>query len=502
MPERVLHRLKIEHLWALVALAGIFIFLNLHPIRPHDFWWHMAVGREIVSTGQIPQVDMYSQTQIGQPYSSYSMFWLMEVYFYLVFSLGGPALIVFGHSLMVGAAYGILLYLGWKKSGSWRLAAVGVLFAAALGLNDWNVRPQAVAFPIAALFLLAIYKLQAGGKKAWMLVFPLGMLVWANSHGSFFIGFVLVGLWLGQELWTRWREGGLSGGLRHLRNPLLALLGTGLAALVNPRGLGIVNYLLSMLASSPVQKLVPEWAAPGFDTLGGRLFLGGLILCALVFIFSPKRPNLFQLMTFLFFAGLGLKTLRGAVWFGIVMGPVLAEQLKALLGRLARPGKERSITPPLAQTMNAIIAGMVLLSVLVTLPWFKESLPLPELKRGLISAETPVEATRFLLENQLPGPIFHEMAYGSYLIWAAQPEYPVFVDPRIELYSYEHWLEYMSIGSAQGDWEGSVDRYGMMMMLLDKQNEPELILAARLSTQWDMVYENSRTAIFVIATNK
>ena len=40
-------QLRIEHLWALIVLAGIFIFVNTHPIRPHDFWWHIAIGKEI-----------------------------------------------------------------------------------------------------------------------------------------------------------------------------------------------------------------------------------------------------------------------------------------------------------------------------------------------------------------------------------------------------------------------------------------------------------------------
>ena len=496
--NRFFRRLSIEHLWALVALAGVFIFLNLHPIRPHDFWWHLAVGREIVSSGDIPAVDAYSLTQRGQPYPSYNMFWLMELYFYLVYSLGGPALIVFGQSLMVGSAYAILLYLGWKRSGSCRLAAFTLLFAAALGMNDWNVRPQAITFLLAGVYLLAIHKLRAGKSKRWLLIFPLGMLVWANSHGSFFIGFVLLGLWLLQALWDGWRVGEVGGRWKGVRLPLPGLLGAGLAALLNPRGLGILSYLRDMLSSSQVQALVPEWAAPSFDTLGGALFLLGLLLVAVNLALSPKRPNMFQLLAFLFFAALGLKTLRGSVWFGIVMAPELAEHLGALVGRFSKPGEENRTILPLAQKLNALMAGLVLLSVLITLPWFKEKLPLPELKRGLISAETPVESTRFLLENQLPGALVHDLAYGSYLIWAGQPEYPVFVDPRIELYPIEHWLVYLSIINVESDWQSNLSLYGIQTLMLDKQNQRELRLVLSSSPMWDLVFDDKNTSVFTI----
>ena len=70
----------------------------------------------------------------------------------------------------------------------------------------------------------------------------------------------------------------------------------------------------------------------------------------------------------------------------------------------------------------------------MSLPWFKHLLPLPLKKAGLISYETPVAATQVLLREHPPGPIFNEQGFGSYLIWAAQPDYPVFVDTRLELY--------------------------------------------------------------------
>ena len=82
--SRIKFHFTIEHLWGLIVLMGIFIFVNTHPIRPHDFWWHITIGREIVTTGSIPTSDVYSYTQTGQPYPSYQMFWLMETLLYVI----------------------------------------------------------------------------------------------------------------------------------------------------------------------------------------------------------------------------------------------------------------------------------------------------------------------------------------------------------------------------------------------------------------------------------
>src|SRR4030042_4445692 len=177
----------IEHLWGLIALAGIFIFLNTHPIRPHDFWWHITIGREILSSGNIPTTDIYSYTANGQAYPAYQMYWLMETLLYALYKLGGPALVVFFHSVIITTAYVVIFWICKKTSNSWRIAAFGVLFAAVLGLNDWNVRPQGITFLLASLYLLAIYEYQENHRWGWLVIFPLGMLIWVNSHGTFLI---------------------------------------------------------------------------------------------------------------------------------------------------------------------------------------------------------------------------------------------------------------------------------------------------------------------------
>jgi hypothetical protein len=68
---RALRSFSIEHLWALITLAGIFIFLSTHPLRPHDFWWHAKAGQVIATTGRIPLVDTFSYTVPGKAYPAY-----------------------------------------------------------------------------------------------------------------------------------------------------------------------------------------------------------------------------------------------------------------------------------------------------------------------------------------------------------------------------------------------------------------------------------------------
>ncbi len=495
--------ISIEHLWGLVIIAGIFIFVNTHPIRPHDFWWHIAAGREIARTGHIPQVDAYSQTMRGTPYPAYQTFWLMEWTLYQLYHLGSAPLVIFFQSLLVTATYALILRLALRCSGGWRSAAFGTFFAAALGINDWNVRPQTLAFFIAALFLNAIHAYRSRPRAWLLLIFPVGMLLWVNSHGTFPLGLVLIGLWGAEETWNvlhtrRWQA---------LRAPVIAASAAALACLFNPRGIGIVHYVTAMTSNPVIQNLVVEWAAPTFDTLGGTLFLAGLLVSATILALSPKRPTPSQLLAFLGFGTLGLKTLRGVIWFGLVMGPVLAEHVRLIgesvnqpigesenrrVSKSANQNQKGGMTP---YTLNSLLAGIVLLGALLSLPWFKSWWPLPPEKAGVLSAETPVAATEFLFQAHLPGPLFHDMAFGSYLIWAAQPQYPVFIDPRIELYPAELWLDYLRISTAAPGWEERLEAYQIRTLMLSPQAQSQLIAAAQQSDRWEEVYRDEASVI-------
>jgi hypothetical protein len=361
------------------------------------------------------------------------------------------------------------------------------------------VRPQTISYLLGVIFLVTIYSFRAKPNYRWLAVFPLGMLVWVNSHGSFIIGLALVGIWLGDELWklgvARYRKE-IRYSLNGLWAALLALGLALLASLVNPRGLGIVNYLLNLLGDPVVQKLVPEWAAPRPSDVYGAIFLIALLVSAIILALSSKRPDFFQLATFLVFGILGLKTTRGVIWFGIVMAPILAVHIPEIPISIRKKGIQNTARP-FTHFINLAIIIVLVIGAVISLPWFKNYLAFPRLKAGLISSETPVQATEYLLAEHLPGEIFHEMGFGSYLIWAAQPEYKVFVDPRIELYPPEIWRDYISISNALPGWETILDQYGVNTVMLNPEIQADMIDALRNSAEWKLVFEDLAAIIFV-----
>lgn len=495
--NRFLSKITVQHIWALTVMVGIFAFVNTHPIRPHDFWWHLAIGRDILSTHSIPQVDTYSYTRFGQPYPSYNMFWLMEVLLFVVYRAGGPILIILMQSFLITTAYFVILLIDYRLSHSWRTAAFGVLFAAAMGFGNWNVRPQSVTYLLGALVFLSITEFRRTKKWLWLAILPVVMILWVNSHGSFPIGLALIGCWLAEEVWIISIAGvkNRTWNLKRLIPCAATLMIVGLACLVNPRGCGIFDYLGRMASNPTVQNNTIEWMPTTLNSLDGVLFFIGLMLLAVLLAVSSKRPSIFVVVSFLMFGFLGIKYTRGIVWFGLILAPAVSVHLKTLFSEL---GWGRNSTEPVASVrrLNLIFFVMLTLIAFFSLPWFKHLYPFLPAKRGIISVETPIKATQYLLNNHLSPQVFHDMAFGSYLIWAAQPEYKVFVDSRIELYPEEIWDDYWEISTAQSVWQDLLDKYRVNTLMLEPVKQVSLIEKAKTSPNWILVYEDSSAVIF------
>jgi hypothetical protein len=473
-----------------VAVAGIFIVSALSLVRPHDFWWHVRFGQWIVENGRVPATDLFSFTRAGEPYA-YQM-WLMDVALYLLLRAGELPLVLLFHATVITTAYGLLFGVNRHAAGgNLRWGAVATLAAAAIGLDNWNVRPQTLSI---LLFALTLYLLErherrllagrSASKMLWWLV-PLFAL-WANAHGGFVLGLALLGTYLLASL-LAW--------LRRQRpfpaEELLITLLSGVATLLTPLGPGMVDYVLSFARHPITRSFNVEFMPPTVRSLEGQLFFAFVAAFMAVLFMSRYRPRPHEWLRLLLFGGLALMARRNTIWFGFVAAPTMAAALHYwATKRGGAPGA--SLGRP---RVNLVMAALVGLLVLLSLPWFRPFLPLPEARRTYMHPETPVRAVAHLRSLPQPRRVFHSEAYGSYMIWAS-PEAPVFIDTRIELYPVEQWLDYIDIFQARYDWQEILERYEVDSLLLERATQQALIEAATAAPQWQRIYQDEQAMIF------
>ncbi len=468
--------------YALVALALVTLRLLLMPIAPHDFWWHLAQGRRIVGEGQVPVLDYYSYTQSGKPF--FDQMWLSQWLLFRLYQLGGLPLIIFAQCLLVGGSYAGLLWLSARRSGHAKIcAAVLLLGVMPVSFDNWLVRPQSFALPCFAAFvtILTAYRLRWWPRAIWLL--PLIEVFWANAHGSFPLGLILLSLTIIGEAIRHARRAPGFLTRRELASLIWCGALCGAAIFVNPRGIGVLDYVQFVL-NAPQTRFSSEWLKPDLTTFGGVYFYVFLLAFLIVVWRRRQFLTLTDALVTLPFAAQAMREGRSILWFAMAAFPVFCV---ALAPRRAH-GKAAEDRP----AFNLALLFLVWLMPVAVLPWWKPALGLPAQIGALADEETPfqaVEKLRKLPPDIRPQRLWHDEATGSYLMWAA-PEQKIFIDTRFEFYPSQQWIDAGNLRYATGDRAKLIAKYRLDGFLIHHQRHSRLLAFLSRSGRWREVYRD------------
>ena len=486
----------IDILWLFVILAGAMFITSLIPLVPNDFWWHLKIGEWIYTHRTIPTTNLFAWTlPADTPY--YYGTWLGELLLYLLYRLGGLELTMFTRTMLFGITFWLVGYEARRRSGSWRIAAFIVALATVMTLSNVHVRTQIWSWVPFIIYLILLSRFTDHQlPRAWLFILPLLMVFWVNAHGAFILGLVLVGIYvLGELLRTLLK---LPAAL-HIKDLLwLALIAvlTGLATIINPRFLGIAQYVIDLMTDRPSQQLVIEWQSPSPQGLVNITFFVSILILLVCLAYTKRKLTPTTMLTVIAFVWLAWSGVRYIVWYGIAVMPILAQVIADLPLKVPSFAPQRSLR-------NVFIALVLLIPVLLVQPWFVEKFPLPDTywkqvvrhapEGPLLDISTPIDAVEYL-KSHPGGNLFNEMGYGSYMIWAI-PEQAVFIDPRVELYPYEQWQDYIRITRGV-DYDRILEQYVVNRLLLSKADQPDLIKLLATDPKWQMEYEDQYAEIW------
>lgn len=176
---------------SLVFLIGSFL---CRPIADPDLWWHITVGRWIVSHRDVPHVDYWNMFGVGQPWRAYS--WSNEVVYALVDRW-------YGHTGLAVLQLLLGIILALTMQWVFGVLAGNHFFGALMGLvttvacrSHFSLRPQTVVWILFVLVLLvAELSKRSGTKRNHLLALVCLGSVWANTHLSAIFGVMAVVLW-------------------------------------------------------------------------------------------------------------------------------------------------------------------------------------------------------------------------------------------------------------------------------------------------------------------
>lgn len=472
---------------ALAALLNALLFRREHLFAlDGDVGRHIRVGRTILEHGVIPRVDLFSHTRAGDPFVPYE--WLAETLTALAeFGWGLAGVAVLSALLYSVAVVG--LYRAADELGAPRLLALPV---ALLGLLLQSVhllpRPHLFTTAFAAVFMVVLLRFARTGRPWTLAALPVLMLVWANSHGGFLIGFVLLVAFVTGALL---RSPEFADGPNAVRPLVTVLLLCIVASLINPAGVELWRHTTGYLGIDFLVAETQEYQSVDFHQGYGKLFF--VVLFAGPALWMTRRVRVSRLSAglYLLFAAAALHSARNIPLFTVAALPwlaVWAEQ--ALRGGGPRATAALKRMRSLERTDRQLRPGLPGLAA-IGLLWYALG-PASDAYRFDASV-FPVEAVAAFDHLEPSGPVFNQMAFGGYLLYT-RPDIPVFIDGQTDFYGEKLSREYLTVLKARPGWERVIDEHEVTWTLTRREEPINQLLA--MSSSWQLTYEDDVVAMY------
>jgi hypothetical protein len=231
-----------------------------------------------------------------------------------------------------------------------------------------------------------------------------------------------------------------------------------------------LKHVTGFLGKRFIQNNTAEFLSPDFHDIDGRLFLCGIAILVLALALVNRRPTLPRLLTMLATLAFGLIAVRNVSLFGIIALPLLAmhvdsawralpdpRSLRANFGTMAARGVTWPVVLPVA-------AGMALLALL-----HGRIFGQPLMAEDFDASTFPVAAVAKARAASLQGRMFHEFAWGGYLIFA-WPEQRIFIDGGTDFFGEDLFEEYSKVKTLQPGWRSVLQRWDISLVLLRRRS--------------------------------
>ncbi len=467
---------KIEYLWAFVVLGMCFAYVSSMPVDQYDFWHYIKTGNITWHTHKIIDKEIFTFTAFNKSYIN--LHWASQLYYYFFYSVGGIPLLAFMHALIITGSFLLVFKLCLDYSKNMRIAAIATFISIVLSVTNFALRPQefSILFFALTLFLL---------KKEKYYFIPLLFLLWVNIHGAFVTGLILVTVEVvGSIKFAKKFE---------ISTRLLTLLILCfITTLFTPWGLKLYPAIFN-IESQNLSNLVTEWFSPSLHTWAGLIFFINFLSFFILKNFSTKNWNRTDILTFIVFAVLALRSQRAIIWWAIATAPILALHLNSVILNL----KIKNNSSEENLLLNYIFALILALYIVFCLPWLKPyNIFLPKSKHLLIALDTPCKLADKLNTISSAHHIFNNFSWGSYFMWSLKDNQKIFISPWLSVFPKKTIHDYLLISNGNAFWEKVLRDYDIDTLALGKEEQGRLLTLVNNSPNWVKIYEDEIGVIF------
>lgn len=475
-----------------LGILLITLFAN-RPLWPTDLWDHINYGQTILTERSIPDTEPLIPLATGVRMVNFA--WLSQVGLAVIFESGGTAALQFLYGMLIVLSLGAVGYSATRRSSS---AVFGLMACGVMLIMSWEqfrvVRPQLFGLLFYCILLAVLLRRSPIRKAIWLLM-PAMFAVWANCHGSFAVGLLVMGLMTAGRFVSM---------LRSTRSPVAALRAPSVlqqlllfqlcaaAVLLNPNGLEIY-HAAATVGSHPNISSMFEWDPLTLRMRQGQLAAVCVVMLLGVLRVSPRRVRADEILVILATGCLALWSARMITWWAPVVGIAFGTHAAAAWRQYA--GTHRR-TEPWARTGLYTIINLGLCWVFFALTSLGVQAvhgSTPEDGKRL-NEETPFELVNFLntMEEFPTGVAFVRAEWAGYVMKFGPNAVKPMVNLHVHLMPEEVWRDYVRIQRGPTDTDGLLDRYGINLVIVDVEHNKSMVDFLRQTGDWESLYEDAR----------
>lgn len=481
---------------ALVLLA--IVVADFGRYADTDLWGHVFFGDAVLRHQGMIAADPYSYSAHGHAWLNHE--WLSEVLMGGVYGLLGVIGLKF-LKLICSAATILFLAAAEGETGAPPAAQFAVLIAAAFALApQMQFRPQIFTFAFVAALIAGLARDNYRRPAPLWLAIP-ALALWANLHGGFFIGIVILAVYTGISAFQDFIAG--RGSTRLIRLAVVTI-GATLATLLTPYGLEGWYTVAHSLTNPMTRQVMADWrplmAVVELALHGSHTGLNFLLLviailgaAALSCLLAPRGGDLplvviaavMTLAAFMSVRNMALAVITASVPLTRRLGLIFAGERAAVPVDDDAGTRPRTLTRPTQAIIAALAMSLAFVSGL-----FSRSIP--------AAAIYPDGAVAFMNANNLHGNILNCFTWGQYLIWHTAPRSKVFIDGRFDLvYPPKIVTDYLDFYNRAPDAGHVLESYPHDFVLLPPDAPAYRLMAAR--KDWKLLYRDRNAVLFVRA---
>jgi hypothetical protein len=402
-----------DDLPAALLLIVLAAFACVLPAQA-DTFYHLRSGLEMWRSGQLLTRELFSWTEYGHPLPNH--WWLSQLTFYGLYSLGGPLLL----TIVAGGLAFVAVFLSWRLvTGAQELRLV-LITAYAVTLLEWSVRPQVFSLVLTVVAIRLVLSDR-------LLLLPLLLVLWANLHAVVVLGIGIA--WVPLLDAVAFDRG-------KVRRALPVALASLVAPLLTPLGIHFWSWLVDTVGVSRALGLqeyrsafVADPTAIGFWMIVAALVIG--LARKRTEIATADRETRLLVIAAVILVPPALTSLRNIPFFALAAIPAVS--------RLFATKRAARVRPAGGVAWVMVGAAAVVAVATIATRW---------IDGGRRLGWQPLSPAAVAAIRACPEKLYNGLYEGGLMIWFV-PERRVFIDGRVDVYPLA-----LSLRARQADLEG------------------------------------------------